>query len=153
CGPRQVVEVLQAVHLLLAFELFVVVVGVDPRWLLRSLCSHYDEILEADGPGGGSADGWPVTPAEYLEETLNIPLVLPGLAERRLHGLARSMAEGGTAPSPGSPPPVTPPTGGAASDGAALGHAVPGSATPGNAAPDRLAPGRAAPDGAAPDRP
>ena len=37
CEPDQVVQVLQAVHLLLAMELFVVVVGVDPRWLLRSL--------------------------------------------------------------------------------------------------------------------
>ena len=37
CSPKQVVEVLQAVHLLLALDLFVVVVGVDPRWLLRSL--------------------------------------------------------------------------------------------------------------------
>ncbi len=31
CPPKRVVEVLQAVHLLLAFELFVVVVGVDAR--------------------------------------------------------------------------------------------------------------------------
>jgi hypothetical protein len=31
CTPRQVVEVLQAVHLLLALDLFVVVVGVAPR--------------------------------------------------------------------------------------------------------------------------
>ncbi|AXB42995.1 P-loop NTPase fold protein [Amycolatopsis albispora] len=46
CSPRQVAEVLQAVHLLLAFELFVVVVGVDPRWLLRALRSHYAEILD-----------------------------------------------------------------------------------------------------------
>ena len=31
CPPERVVEVLQAVHLLLAFELFVVVVAVDAR--------------------------------------------------------------------------------------------------------------------------
>ena len=35
--PPKVVEVLQAVHLLLAFKLFVVVVGVDSQWLERSL--------------------------------------------------------------------------------------------------------------------
>ncbi|WP_269112312.1 P-loop NTPase fold protein, partial [Lentzea aerocolonigenes] len=33
CPPRRVVELLQAIHLLLAFPLFVVVVGVDSRWL------------------------------------------------------------------------------------------------------------------------
>jgi KAP family P-loop domain len=33
CPHDKVVDVLQAVHLLLAFKLFVVVVGVDSRWL------------------------------------------------------------------------------------------------------------------------
>ena len=37
CPEDKVFEVLQAVHLLLAFPLFVVVVGVDPRWLFHSL--------------------------------------------------------------------------------------------------------------------
>src|SRR6185436_3206583 len=37
CKEKDVVAVLQAVHLLLAFPLFVVVVAVDPRWLLHSL--------------------------------------------------------------------------------------------------------------------
>lgn len=41
CPEERVVEVLQAVHLLLAFKLFVVVVGVDSRWLLRSLEESY----------------------------------------------------------------------------------------------------------------
>ena len=36
CPPKRVVEVLEAVHLLLAFDLFVVVVAVDARWLERS---------------------------------------------------------------------------------------------------------------------
>ncbi|MBN6039399.1 P-loop NTPase fold protein [Amycolatopsis sp. 195334CR] len=80
CSPRQVAEVLQAVHLLLAFELFVVVVGVDPRWLLRALRSHYAEILD---------DG--VTPEDYLEKIVNIPLVLPGLAADGMTRLLRSM--------------------------------------------------------------
>lgn len=37
CSPRKVVDVLAAVHLLLAMPLFVVVVAVDPRWLRRCL--------------------------------------------------------------------------------------------------------------------
>jgi hypothetical protein len=37
CPPAKVVEVLEAVHLLLAFELFVVVVAVDSRWLTSAL--------------------------------------------------------------------------------------------------------------------
>ncbi|WP_326566337.1 P-loop NTPase fold protein [Amycolatopsis rhabdoformis] len=85
CSSRQVVEVLEAVHLLLALELFVVVVGVDPRWLVRSLSSHYEEIL-AETPGGGH-----VTPEDYLEKIINLPLVLPGMSSGSLRQLLRSL--------------------------------------------------------------
>ncbi|MEU4666708.1 P-loop NTPase fold protein [Amycolatopsis sp. NPDC023774] len=85
CSSRQVVEVLEAVHLLLALELFVVVVGVDPRWLVRSLSSHYDEIL-AETPAGGH-----VTPEDYLEKIINLPLVLPGMSSGSLRRLLRSL--------------------------------------------------------------
>jgi hypothetical protein len=85
CSPRQVVEVLQAVHLLLAFELFVVVVGVDPRWLLSSVRSHYGEILDGHA-----------TPEDYLEKIVNIPFVLPGMVDgsmsRLLGGLVAKSA-------------------------------------------------------------
>ena len=61
---------LQAVHLLLAFKLFVVVVGVDPRWLLHSLTQHSTAFQDA---GAGDANGlshWRSTPLNYLEKTL-----------------------------------------------------------------------------------
>ncbi len=90
CSPRQVVDVLQAVHLLLAMKLFVVVVGVDPRWLLRSLSSHYHELLDDDIPRRG--DPWLVTPEDYLEKIFNIPFVLPGLSSDTLADLLRSLA-------------------------------------------------------------
>ncbi|QKV72788.1 P-loop NTPase fold protein [Amycolatopsis sp. Hca4] len=111
CSPRQVVDVLQAVHLLLAFDLFVVVVGVDPRWLLRSLSAHYDRLIEA-GPVAG-ADGWHVTPEDYLEKILNIPLVLPrmpaGSLRRLLDGMAAPQAAApvpSAAPEPEAEPPA-----------------------------------------------
>ena len=49
CQPDHVVQVLEAVHLLLAFPLFAVVVGVDPRWLRHSLADHYLETLRENG--------------------------------------------------------------------------------------------------------
>jgi hypothetical protein len=98
CGPKQVVEVLQAVHLILALELFVVVVGVDPRWLLRALCSHYTDILDTEE----LADGWRVTPEDYLEKIINIPLVLPSLPGGSLSRLLRSMID--DEPSPAAEP-------------------------------------------------
>jgi hypothetical protein len=92
CGSRQVVEVLQAVHLLLALELFVVVVGVDPRWVVRSLCDHYDELLSREPDG----TGWQVTPEDYLEKIINLPLVLPGMSSGNLRRLLRSLADTAT---------------------------------------------------------
>ena len=89
CSARQVVDVLQAVHLLLAMELFVVVVGVDPRWLLRSLSSCHHEIFDP----APATDGWHVEPEDYLEKILNIPLVLPGMTKGNLSRLLRSLVE------------------------------------------------------------
>lgn len=73
CRPQRVVEVLEAVHLLLAFPLFVVVVAVDPRWLRLCLQSHYPELLgEAAGQSGGRTS----TPQDYLEKIFQIPFAL-----------------------------------------------------------------------------
>jgi hypothetical protein len=62
CPPRRVVELLEAVHLLLAVDLFVVVVAVDPRWLLRSIAAHYRDLFDATTPHealGGDLVGEP----------------------------------------------------------------------------------------------
>lgn len=75
CPPELVVQVLQAVHLLLAFKLFVVVVGVDSRWLLRSLQTRYGELLEQSPDGHSKEDAayWSATPLSYLEKIFQIP--------------------------------------------------------------------------------
>ena len=97
CEPDKVAEVLQAVHLLLAFPLFVVVVGVDARWVSRALQRHYPELL--DGAGAG--------PLDYLEKIFQIPFWLesltPASTTTMLQGLARVSAPTFTpvvAPSP-----------------------------------------------------
>ncbi len=83
CPARRVIEVLEAVHLLLASNLFVVVVAVDPRWLLRALRSHYQaEMVSGDGE-------WAPAPRDYLEKIFQIPYSLPRMEEdgfRRLVG-------------------------------------------------------------------
>jgi hypothetical protein len=87
CAPKTVVEVLQAVHLLLAFPLFVVVVAVDVRWVSRSLTKQYPDLLEA--AEGGAWDG--ANPRDYLEKIFQVPFWIEpldqGASRRMLHGL------------------------------------------------------------------
>ena len=102
CPPERVVSVLEAVHLLFDFEMFVVLIAVDTRWLEQSLRIRYRRLLGAqDGAG----------PADYLEKIIQIPLHLQPLDEE----LVRVMMAGLTgAPVPNEgvradPPPASPP--------------------------------------------
>jgi hypothetical protein len=101
CSPQQVVDVLQAVHLLLALDLFVVVVGVDPRWLLHSLRERYRTIFARPAADGGTPAGaepadeeelWQTTPQDYLEKIFNIPFVLPGMTGASFEKLIRELS-------------------------------------------------------------
>jgi hypothetical protein len=119
CEPAQVVAVLQAVHLLLAFPLFTVVVGVDVRWVERALRLHHSELLDSGG----------AEPRDYLEKIFQIPFWLEPqdstAARRMLRGIlgtvpvhaaspsraeepADAAPEGSGAPSPGAPAPADP---------------------------------------------
>ena len=71
CPPDKVVEVLQAVHMLLAFRLFVVFVAVDIRWVAGALESHFVSMFEAS-----SEESRPVA-TDYLEKIFQIPYWLP----------------------------------------------------------------------------
>lgn len=70
CKPSVVVNVLEAIHILLAFELFVVVVGVDVRWLKRALQEHYrGQFLDPDV----------LDPEEFLEKIFQVPFWIPAM--------------------------------------------------------------------------
>lgn len=94
CSPKRVVEVLEAVHLILAMPLFVVVIAVDPRWLLQSLKLHYAELLQAqDEPE------WESTPLNYLEKIIQIPFTLRPMGETGTTALVSSLLPVTEAPS------------------------------------------------------
>jgi hypothetical protein len=94
CPPEKVVSVLEAVHLLFDFELFVVLLAVDTRWLEQSLRIRYRKLL-------GAHHG--ASPSDYLEKIIQIPLqVLPlddSMIRRMLTGLT-----GAAAPEPAPAP-------------------------------------------------
>lgn len=97
CPPKQVVDVLQAIHLLLAFELFVVVVGVDARWIRHALRERYPKMLSEDWDNGGAPKGHKerapkfATPRDYIEKIFQVPFWLRPMddddAQRLLEGL------------------------------------------------------------------
>jgi hypothetical protein len=107
CPEKNVVEVLQAVHLLLAFPLFVVVVGVDPRWLLYSLqqSSSAFQKNNHDSEGMDSVaeeDNWHSTPLNYLEKIFQIPFSLRPIGKEGFKKIVETFA---VAP---APPPKSP---------------------------------------------
>lgn len=77
CEPQKVVEVLQAVHLLLSFPLFVVVVAVDPRWVSRALRQRFPDLM------GLSEGELAPTPHDYLEKIFQIPFWTEPLSAER----------------------------------------------------------------------
>lgn len=87
CHPDKVVEVLQAVHLLLAFDLFNVVVGVDARWLERSLRRRYV------GRAGRKAAVDSFSPQDYLEKIFQIPYALGRIDETGFKQLVDGLIE------------------------------------------------------------
>ena len=114
CPPRRVVEVLEAVHLMLALELFVVVVAVDARWLIRSLEYHYRELFGTGGtpvlpapasPAEPDTDPGPASPVDYLEKIFQIPYALtpppPAAMASYLRSLLRQPSQSADAPQVG----------------------------------------------------
>ncbi len=105
CSPEKVLEVLETVHLLLALELFIVVVGVDPRWLQRSLRYQYRDLCLSNEP---SKDPYlQAMPTEYLEKIFQIPLTLPAMETAAYGKLVSSLAPGTALPSAEPAPEVS----------------------------------------------
>jgi hypothetical protein len=84
CPPRRVVEVLEAVQLLLNTKLFVVVLGLDTRYITRALEKEYQGILE---PGGAPSG------LDYIEKILQLPYRVRPIDERHLQAFLRAQME------------------------------------------------------------
>lgn len=104
CPPEKVVEVLQAIHLILAFPLFVVVVGVDVRWISKSLIKQYGTMLapvdQFDTEELASDTAYNLkykgnaTPYDYLEKIFQIPFRLQAMDEEGKTGYIGKLLEG-----------------------------------------------------------
>ena len=147
CQADKVVDVLQAVHLLLAYPLFAVVVGVDQRSLRQSLRTQFTGLLSGDRPANGAGgppaiaggdDERPASPLDYLEKIFHVPFHLPpmnkdgfadlvtALTRPRDAGSGAAATAGGGASSPSIPAK----TGAAAPQMATTPAGSPGTGTP-----------------------
>ena len=106
CSPDVVVKVLEAVHILLSSDLFVVVVGVDVRWLRKALETHH---------AGQFGSGGPLDPEEFLEKIFQVPFWIPGLSaagrEAVVQAALPEVERTGTGlppPTPAAPPSPSP---------------------------------------------
>ncbi len=90
CRPAHVVNMLEAVHLLLALDLFVVIVAVDSRWLTRSLDVYYADLLGAEDDrhnGRDERDGLRASTAQnYLEKIFQITYALAPMNQKHFQG-------------------------------------------------------------------
>jgi tetratricopeptide (TPR) repeat protein len=96
CQPEKVVDVLQAVHLLLAYPLFAVVVGVDQRCLKQSIAKQFQGLIsETKQEGNGEILA---TPLDYLEKIFHIPFHLPAMRQDGFEKFIEKLTEPGSAP-------------------------------------------------------
>lgn len=93
CSEETVVSVLQVVHLLLAFPLFVCVVAVDPTWVQRCLRGRYKDLLQGASQQDGDAPL--ASAADYLEKIFQIPIWMDPIDETGRSSVVRALLRPG----------------------------------------------------------
>ena len=107
CKVETVLSVLEAVHLLLAFPLFVCVVAVDPRWIEECLRQKHQELFAVPKPDAAVTNGSVaavenvrVTVGDYLEKIFQIPIWTRAIDQRQRATLVKSLLGSTAAPEP-----------------------------------------------------
>lgn len=97
CKSDRVIAVLEAVHLLLAFPIFAVVVAVDPRWLRQSLMEHYPTLLsdarKHESQISGDGTEWPASPQDYLEKIFQVPFQIQSIEKEGFEKLVLQLLQ------------------------------------------------------------
>jgi KAP family P-loop domain len=96
CNENVVMAVLEAIHLLLAFPLFVVVVGVDPRWLNNALDKKLGSLFgvgEDHNNSEKSSSAYLATSYDYLEKIFQIPFAIKSIEDASGKALIAQLLE------------------------------------------------------------
>jgi len=84
CEQSVVVEVIEALQLIVKTKLFVSVVAIDPKFATLSLENHYKGILDAQTPLSGM---------EFIEKIIQIPFSLPAVGQDYVDNFVSSQIE------------------------------------------------------------
>lgn len=90
CADERVVQVLEAVNLLMAYPLFVVVVGVDPRWVKNALTKKYKLQFSNDDDNHLTEA---IEPSGYLEKIFQVPFQLKSASNESVKHMLKTLAE------------------------------------------------------------
>lgn len=96
CPEENVVQVLEAVNLLMAFPLFVVVVGVDARWVKNALIKKHSlqfGFAGVSGNGEESKNFEKLEPSNYLEKIFQIPFQLKSATDSNVKNMIENLAQ------------------------------------------------------------
>ncbi|WP_111708944.1 P-loop NTPase fold protein [Lutibacter citreus] len=91
CSDERVVQVLEAVNLLMAYPLFVVVVGVDPRWVKNALIKKHQ--LQFSNNGDRNDNMEMIEPSAYLEKIFQVPFQLKSATDDSVKHMLKTLAE------------------------------------------------------------
>jgi hypothetical protein len=81
CPPKTVVEVLEAVQLLVKNPLFIAILAIDERYITRALADYYKGVLPLKGRPSAS---------DYLEKIIQIPYRVRPISQDSLRQYLRS---------------------------------------------------------------
>jgi hypothetical protein len=90
CSEDRVIEVLEAVNLIMAFPLFVVVVGVDHRWVNNSLIKQYHSQFKGSDDNSGYQT---IDAGGYLEKIFQIPFHLNQPEEDSVRNMIKELSK------------------------------------------------------------
>jgi hypothetical protein len=95
CPEENVVQVLEAVNLLMAFPLFVVVVGVDSRWVKNALIKKHALQFTGKLQGNEAIDTnlEMIEPSNYLEKIFQIPFHLKDAKDTSVKDMIKKLAQ------------------------------------------------------------
>jgi hypothetical protein len=100
CPSDKVVDVLQAIHLLLYFRLFVVVVAVDARWVSRALRDQYPNLLDEKIMISGDSENshlrherGSASSLDYMEKIFQIPYWVQPMSDNATKELTKELID------------------------------------------------------------